>query len=296
MDPCKLAIDAFILTKQADGCSPKTLAWHRQSLTTLHRWLIANDHPLDPEDWSTMMLRTYVVYLQSTDLKPSSVTTKVQSLLVFTRWLHEEELTATNVGARVKKPNAPLTQKQPFTEDELKRLIDAADTLRDKAILYVLIDTGIRVSELVGLTRDKVLLDQNLLVVFGKGQKERVVPMSIKTSLMMRKLLMKTHDHRVFMGRKGGWLTTNGVQQLLNRLAHLANVENVHPHRFRHTYAISMLRNGSDSLVLQRLLGHTTLTMTNHYVNMVHEDLQREHATASPITKLLGGAAKGTSR
>lgn len=287
-------VDGFLMSRRADGVTENTLTWHTMSLNTFLAWIKENNQPTDPQEWSAVMLRSYIVWLQKeTDYTPSTITTKVQSLLAFTRWLEQEEFTATNVGARVKKPKLPQVQKPPFTEDELRKIMEwsARSSRRDYAIICLLIDCGLRVSEVCNLKIRNIHFSQGLLTVHGKGQKDRVAPFSSQTGNAIQRYLMKERDpdselEEVFLSVRGGRMTSNGILQMVYRVAEKARVDNVHPHRFRHTFAITYLRNGGDPLTLQRILGHTTLDMSNRYVAYNNDDLHKAHLDASPLVNL----------
>ena len=281
--------EAFFVARKADGVTAKTLLWHRTSLATFYGYLEAYGHPLDCESWTPTLLRSYVVHLQNQDYKPSTVATKVQSLLAFTRWLPEEEFTEKNVGARIKKPKVPQKHKEVFTDEELHRLLRHCSTLRDYAVLCLLIDCGLRATELATLKVENVLLGQNMLLVHGKGQKDRVIPFSPQTAKAVRRYLSKEHSGSEYLieSKSKSCLSANSLLQVVIRIGKAAGIENVHPHKFRHTFATSYLRNGGDPLTLQKLLGHTTLAMTNHYVAMNADDLSKRHLLASPLAHLL---------
>ncbi|MGC4106995.1 MAG: tyrosine-type recombinase/integrase [Thermomicrobiales bacterium] len=281
-------VDAFLLAKRADGLTPKTVQWHRSSLLTFSKWIEENSHHPNPETWNVTMLREYVVHLQSTTYTAATITTKVQSLLVFLRWLHAEDYTTTNLAAKIKKPVTPKTTLSTFSHAEMRKLLKACQSERDKVIVSLLYDCGLRANELCTLTLDRVVFEQGVLTVHGKGRKDRIVPFSATTAKAMRRYLNKEHSGSAYLieSRSHKCLSPNSLLQVLYRLGTRANVEDVHPHKFRHTFATEYLRNGGDPLTLQRLLGHTTLMMTNHYVTMQTSDLVQGHLTASPLTNL----------
>ncbi len=282
MDPF---IRAFLISRQADGVSPRTLEWHAGSLQSFARWLGDEHH--DPETWTTALLREYVVHLQQSELAPSTVTSKVQSLLAFVRWLHEEEFIASDIAARVKKPKAPSLQKQPFTTEELRALLRASrSNPRDHAIVSILIDTGVRASELCMLRCEDVLLDQSLLLVHGKGGRDRVVPLSAKCTRIVSKWMSRRDGGYVFPSMQSDHLTRHSLYKIVRRIAGRAGVTDAYCHRFRHTFALTYLRNGGSALVLQKLLGHSTLTMTTACVALTTDDLVEQHARSSPIMRL----------
>jgi integrase/recombinase XerD len=278
-------VRAFLVARQADGVSPATLEWHHFSLLSFSKWL--DDAHRDPETWTPTLLREYVVHLQGSGLAPSTVTNKVQSLLAFTRWLHEEDLIGSNPGARVKKPKAPFLQKQPYTPSELKALLQASrSSPRDHAIITTLIDTGIRANELCMLRTSDVLLGQSVLKVHGKGGKDRIVPLSIKSAKVLSKWMSKHKGEYVFPSEQSHHLTPNSLYKIVKRIGARAGVDNVYCHRFRHTFALSYLRNGGSAIALQKLLGHSSLTMTTVYVALSLDDLVEQHARSSPLMNL----------
>lgn len=284
-------VRAFLVSRQADGLTASSLEWHEMSLRSFTRWIEANNHPTDPELWNPPLIREYVVHLQTADYSGWTVTNKVQSLLAFTRWLHEEGFTEKNVAERVKKPKPPQTQRQPFSDDELRKLIKASQTnTRDAAIVALLLDTGIRANELCTLQLDDVIQSQQLVKVYGKGKKERIVPYSPHTDKLLKRWLLKGRTSEgayLFHTERSSKFNPRSLHKLMERIGQRAHVEQCYPHRFRHTAAINMLRNGMDPLTLQRVLGHTTLQMTMKYVALNTTDLQNAHATASPMMNLL---------
>ena len=169
-------------------------------------------------------------------------------------------------------------------------MLSAVKTTRDHAILLILLDTGMRAAELVNLTIDD--WRDSCLVVMGKGRKERSVPISEPTEkaiwrqLTSRKIL----DSGVRGGNalfsailNGEELTYITLRSMLIRLRKYSGVKDIHAHRFRHTFAISFLRNGGDIYTLQRILGHSTLDMVKTYLDIVRSDIVKAHQKASPV-------------
>ncbi len=290
----------FLTDRRARGCTPSTLAYHDHALRRFCRWL--DDHGHDacsPRTWTPSLLRQYIASLytattpRGTPLSPRSVTAYAASLLAFCRFLRDEGHIDADITRGVRKPRPPQEQKTAFTTRELAALLDAARLStyahRDTAILCLLLDCGLRAGEVGTLTHADVSLDDRLLVVRqGKGRKDRVVPFSEDTAEAIRRYLetRPVLGASLFESERGGPLGSSAVRQLVKRLAANAGVEDAHPHRFRHTFALSFLRNGGDAFTLRRLLGHTSLTVTQGYVNMLTDDLQRVHEQASPLKHL----------
>lgn len=180
----------------------------------------------------------------------------------------------------------------PFSQDDVSKLLDASKATgrerpRNTAIIYVLLDTGIRASELTGLTLSG--LENNFLRVFGKGSKERRVPI---TPYAMQKVVAYLdtrppgkRNTPVFLSEDNLPMTRDGLLKMLVRLGNRAGVRNVHPHKFRHTFAINYLLNGGDPYSLQAILGHSTMDMVKRYLFLTSKDVSAIHARASPLAK-----------
>ena len=297
-------IDAFLVEREAAGLSPETLRSYVADLGVFATWLRDEHHPHDPAAWDIHLLRGYVAYLQR---KPNrnapgriaamTARSYTSRLLAFLRWLHEEGYLPADLAAKLKKPRAPQKVVQPLNPGAVRAMADAAVAdrrtgVRDHALLCLLVDTGLRASEVCGLVPADVLWDQRLVKVLGKGGKERVVPFSGATATAMRRYLLSPNRREeraetLFQTEEGWALTPHGLNHIVKKLARRANVVGAHPHKLRHTFAITFLRNGGNVLVLQRILGHTTLAMTQRYVALVDDDLRAEHEAHSPVDSLL---------
>jgi site-specific recombinase XerD len=163
--------------------------------------------------------------------------------------LHEEEITPRNVAERVAQPKVPQLIKEPFGADEVRKLAAAAKSdrrngTRDAAIVLFLLDSGCRASELVGLKTANILWAQRMAKVFGKGGKERVVFFSAETMRAMQRYALggrRSDCEGFFQTEEGRALTSSGLLHVTKRVGQRAKVGNVHPHRFRHTFALTSL-------------------------------------------------------
>lgn len=194
-------------------------------------------------------------------------------------------------------PKVPDVLVPSLTASEMRSLLAAvddrsSDAVRDRALLLML-DTGIRLGELVALSIADVDLTDGRCRVMGKGSKERVVPLggrarrAIRTSLLARG--SPTADEPLFVGRRGDRLTRRAVQQLIRRLALSAGlVQRCSPHVLRHSFARAFLANGGDVFSLQRILGHSpsSLQVTRRYIRLLDEDLRAVHRRVSPVDRL----------
>lgn len=177
----------------------------------------------------------------------------------------------------------------PFSREEVSKLAAAAkeseNPLRNVAVIKVLLDTGLRASELCGLKLED--LEGDYLRVFGKGSKERRVPITaLAMSAIVDYLGLRKADKRnapVFLSKTGVALNRDSLRLLINRLALAAGVNNAHPHKFRHTFALNYLLNGGDAYTLQMILGHSTMDMVKRYIYLTSKDLAAVHNRVSPL-------------
>jgi site-specific recombinase XerD len=225
--------------------------------------------------------------LRST-LSPISVAGYVRTLKVLGNWLAIEELALAAALRTLRKPRVPDKLIEPVGDDAMRRLLAAAGS-RDRAILLLLLDTGLRVSEAAGLRLGDMRAD-GTLKVRGKGAKERIVPVGRTARAAIVRYLGKRGagrlDEALFLGRRGP-LDARGIQQVVRRLKTRIGVSGrLSPHSLRHTFARSYLVNGGDVFSLQRILGHTTLDMVKRYVALADVDLVERHRGASPADRL----------
>jgi site-specific recombinase XerD len=190
----------------------------------------------------------------------------------------------------LRRPHVPRRLIALFSDAELRRLLALADE-RERALVLLLFDTGLRLSELVSLRVGDVRPDGTLHVL-GKGAKERIVPLGTTARrALVRYLGTRARASAIdplFTGRQGA-LSQRGTQQAIARLGRRAGVgTRCSPHTFRHTFAHGYLVNGGDVFSLQQILGHATLDMVRRYVTLSEADLVARHRTASPADRLAG--------
>lgn len=218
-----------------------------------------------------------------------------------------DELGIPNIVNKVPRPDWEPRQIEPLSEDQVRALVRSAEwsapyvgrrgkpargrrptAPRDVAILLVLVDTGIRASELCGLEmRDYDQAEGRLHIRHGKGDKERSVYLGTNAQRSLWRYLATRKDTKptdsLFVVRNGSALDRNNLRHLLERIGHNARVADVHPHRFRHTFAIIFLRNGGNIYELQRILGHEKLDTVQTYLKLAQSDIataQRKHSPA----------------
>jgi site-specific recombinase XerD len=284
----RTAIEHFLTAKAAEGASPKTLEWYRMVLGRAARDLGA-DRALDALTPNEM--RAWLLTLRET-LSPISVAGYVRGLKAFGMWCATEELAEAAALRALRRPRVPHKLVEPLDDAALRRILDAA-SVRDRAIVLLMLDTGLRLSEVAGM-RPCDLRPDGTAKVTGKGARERIVPVGAVARQALARYLRQASsgDPRAiaFRARGGGPLSARGVQQVFNRLKLRAGIPGrCSPHQLRHTFARAYLVNGGDAFSLQRILGHATLDMVKRYVALADTDLVVRHRAASPADRLLSG-------
>lgn len=301
------AYEAFVLCNKSRGLSPATHRWYEQKLSRLIRFL--NEREIfDIEQVTTTHLRLFSVSLReqkirwadhpyhpacNSGLSPYTVHTYIRAMRTFFRWLTEEGIIGVNPARRVALPDLPKDAPKDISPENRDRLLKAAKPdPRDYAIVCFLADTGCRVGGLVGLTLEDLFLDDGEAVVREKGRgghKTRVVFFTARTKRALRRWLEARPDGpstAVFLSKKTDEaLTTNGINQLLKRLAEQSNVEGCfNPHSFRHGWAHEALRNGASLADVSQVLGHETKTVTiRFYTGWTTAELKERHNKFSPL-------------
>lgn len=200
---------------------------------------------------------------------------------------------------RLKLPKLPKTFPEPLSEDEIQRVLSATldctrERLRNFSIMMLFLDTGIRLDELVNLTLPKIDFAIGEMTIFGKGSKERKVPLGLQAKKALLDYLAKERpdptnpqdEECIYLTVDGFPITHGAVAKMFQRVKKLAEVPNLHPHTCRHTFSVRYLVNGGDAFSLQRILGHTSLEMTRKYVNLASGDVKEKHRRFSPMDNL----------
>jgi site-specific recombinase XerD len=312
-------VESFVLASDIARHSERTLATKRERLGRIV-WFAKR------EGWDTVSIvemRAFFAYLNHGHKQPGGrwgnprmtkpitsgrVKSYYSTLRAFFRWLIAEEEIAASPMVRIPVPIDRPDQVQPFTGDQCRALLEAAkrttNPLRDEALLCLMLDNGIRASELCSLTRGDISLEQcEVTVRCGKGGKTRQLPFSRVTRKALYRYLAdrsgvvaSTGDlmEPLFIADRGRdaahAMTANGLFQLIRRVGRMAKIAGVRcsPHTFRHTFAITFLRAGGNIFTLRIILGHETLAMTNRYVALAEADITVQHRQFSPVEHLYG--------
>lgn len=263
------AWQGYLLELRARRSSPATVKWYENRLRR------AGEALGDPDIRSvtTAILRKYFANLDATAQTAHGYFRALRALF---RWLEVEGELEVSPVKKVRAPKVPTTIKPRYTDTEIKTLV-AVCGLRDRALLLVLADSGVRASEALGLDVRDLHLDSGWVLVRGKGSKEREVPISDRAA----KALWRWLAHReekvapVFTGPGGRRLSYEGLRDVMRRLSAKTGIE-VGAHKFRHTFA-SRVGGKINPFALQKVLGHSSLAMTRHYTQLGFDDVQEEY-------------------
>ena len=240
---------------------------------------------------------------QCKPLSQATVQGYVRTLKSFFSWATREEYLAANPMTKIPVPKATTKVTNTFSQEQIAMLIAVyqgsnGSGCRNLTILLLLLDSGIRVSELVGIHLSDIgLAEGTIKITLAKGNKERLVPIG---SLVQRTLWKYINHYRprpltdkvtrLFLSEEGLPLTRSGIQQMLRRSGKRAGIIGVRcsPHTFRHTFAKNYLLNGGDIFSLQKILGHSSLASVRLYLNLFSSDVKKQHQRFSPVDNMVG--------
>jgi len=298
------ALNLFVGHQYSQNRSEHTVVAYQTDLNQFFRFA-AFELGQEPEILSVDLIDIYIVrsflgVLSEQGLARKSMARKLAALRSLFKFLCHKDILQINPVQRVASPK--LGRKLPhfLYLDQIKGLLRApndTDLLgcRDKVILELLYGSGLRVSELVGLNRENLDLDSGLIRVFGKGRKERVVPVTnysiqaIKTYLGMR----ADQNQVLLLNYQGTRLSERSVRRILDKLvAKISLEQHVNPHMLRHSFATHLLDGGADLRSVQELLGHKKLSSTQIYTHLTRERLKEVFAQAHPRAKVPNKAEK----
>jgi integrase/recombinase XerD len=302
-------IEGYRICARSEGISENTIRLTGRAVSYFNNFLTRSRLPTNIESIGVSEIRSFILYLKESprftshpsiksrdrQLTGHTINCYMRSISAFWSWLKREGFIEKNPFSSIRIPKAPKKIITPFTEEQIQRLIQSIDTasatsLRTYAIILTFLDTGMRLSELLGLKKEDIDFRNKTLKVLGKGNRERRIPIGKR----LLAALWKYQLHRPqpatgsidnFFLTQDGWpLTKNRVETIIKNLGKKAALQGVRcsPHTFRHTFCIQFLRNGANLFSLQQMTGHSSLEVLRGYVALAESDIKAAHQKYSP--------------
>ncbi|MFA4137046.1 MULTISPECIES: tyrosine-type recombinase/integrase [unclassified Brevibacillus] len=306
------AFELYLSLKKAEGVRPRTFGEYEPIMRQFRKWLI-REFPSTTlvSDVSTGIIRSYIVYIREehvnertgeVGLSPYTVNVRIRFLKAFFNALFREEIVDANPMNNVKLMKVDEDTFDPLTDDEVERLLAVPDTKeyaqwRDLAAMYLILDTGMRVTEVCGLEITEVDFKSRTITLpasKNKNRRPRVLPLSNTVAKMLYELVTESkayfNSEYVFLTNAGLQYQPDTFRRRLHMYKEKAGIDKkVTPHGLRHLWTRNFLMNGGNVYIAQRILGHQCLSTTRKYFQMTEDDLKEQHAQYSPIMRLRTG-------
>jgi integrase/recombinase XerD len=287
-------IEVFFHTCHSRNLSPGTVGFYTKKLNVFF-WFCQDLAISRVDQITSETIRHFLIFLEERQHKPGGIHCFYRTLKTFFNW-YEQETERTdwrNPIYKVKAPVVPLEPLDPVSIETIRAMIQAGTgaaltDARDRAALLFLLDTGVRLSEFLGLNREDVnLITGVILIRSGKGRKPRNVYLGNKARQTLRRYLKSRSDCNpaLWISRSGERLTETGLRMMLRRRAARGGVPVPSPHDFRRAFALERWRAGLDILTISKLMGHTSLQVLSRYMRQAGEDLEQAAREHSPVDR-----------
>lgn len=273
----KKMIDSFISSKQVEGCSERTIKYYKEIIEKF-----VNDFDKSIKQISTNEIRNYLSNYKDNSSCGSTTIDNIRRVLSsFFSWLEDEDYIIKSPVRRIHKIKTAIVVKEVLTDENLERLRDECENIRDLSLIELLISTGMRVGELVNLNINSLNFEDRSCIVLGKGNKEREVYFDAKTKLHLKEYIAKRNDSNealfVSMREPHQRLSISGIELIIRTLGMNSNINKVHPHKFRRTLATMAIDKGMPVEQVQKLLGHVKIETTMHYALVNQSNVKISH-------------------
>ena len=270
-------LNKFILSKEIEGCSNRTLNYYKDNI---NKMFDAVNLPVN--EITTEILRNYLAdYKSNSSAGMVTIDNIRRTLSSFFAWLENEDYIVKSPVRRIHKVKTTRRVKETLTDENLEKLRDTCSNVRDLAILELLISTGMRVGEITILNISDMNFQERSCIVLGKGNSEREVYFSVKSKMYIKKYLeTRTDDNEalfVSLIKPYNRLGISGIEILIRNLWKEANINKVHPHKFRRTMATMAIDKGMPIEQVQKLLGHIKIDTTMEYAMVSQNNVKNSH-------------------
>ncbi|MFS0637295.1 tyrosine-type recombinase/integrase [Mesobacillus foraminis] len=289
--------EQFMNYKQTEGLAKPTLEQYYEHLHYLSDFTGGD---LSIEEITVETFRSYIGFmLQEKKVAPTTANVRIRTIRAFLRFCFQEGWIDEPIHEKFKPVKTPEIQIEAFTPTEIKAMLNGIDDtrfvgFRDKVMIYTLLDTMVRISELLKIKRCNVDLKSGQIQLEPhetKTKRARLVPISVKTIKLLKEYIRETEDfgcETLFVTYDGRPIVSNTWRRRLTELGEKAGINNkrVSPHTFRHTGALFYIMNGGDPFSLQKILGHTDMSMVRRYIQMSDTDIKNQHKIFSPWNRV----------
>ena len=270
-------LEIFLSAKQVEGCSIKTIKYYESTVKQLYKKM-----PKKVSEYTTEDIRAYLAVFQRRHKSSKVTIDNIRRIFSsFFAWLEEEDFIVKSPVRRIHKVKTGTQVKEVLTDENLELLRDNCKTIRDLAIIDLLTSTGIRVGELVKLNRNDINFVERECLVFGKGNKERIVYFNARAKIHLQEYLKSRRDKNpalfVSLAKPHNRLQISGVEIRLRQLGRKVKLPRVHPHKFRRTLATMAIDKGMPVEQVQKLLGHVKIDTTMHYAMVNQTNVKLSH-------------------
>ena len=270
-------LEIFLSAKRIEGCSEKTLIYYKNTIQQMIDSIGKSVCTIVTED-----LRTYLAEYQKEKQSSKVTIDNIRRIFSsFFAWLEDEDYIIKSPVRRIHRIKAASTIKETYTDEQLESMRDNCDNPRDLALIDILASTGMRVGELVLLNRDDISFDERECIVFGKGDKERMVYFDARTKIHLQNYLDSRTDNNdaLFVSLKAPYnrMKIGGIELRLRGMGKRLNIEKVHPPKFRRILATVAIDKGMPIEQLQKLLGHQRIDTTLQYAMVKQSNVKIAH-------------------
>lgn len=276
-DDSQKLIDSFVYAKRIEGCSEKTLKYYRTTIEAMTEAIDKSVRHMQTDD-----LRAYLTeYQEKHDSSRVTIDNIRRILSSFFSWLEDEDHILKSPVRRIHKVKTATNIKETYTDEELEKMRDNCTELRDLAIIDMLTSTGMRIGEMVLLNKADINFNERECIVFGKGDKERVVYFDARTKIHLQNYIdsRTDSDQALFVTLRAPHtrITIGGIESRLREMGKSLEIEKVHPHKFRRTLATMAIDKGMPIEQLQQLLGHKRIDTTLQYAMVKQSNVKQAH-------------------
>ena len=270
-------VELFLSAKRIEGCSDKTLKYYKSTVDALINTINKDVKHIETDD-----IRRYLTDYQAKKNSSKVTIDNIRRILSsFFSWLEDESYILKSPVRRIHKVKTSTIIKETYSDEELEKMRDNCNELRDLAIIDMLASTGMRIGEMVLLNRSDIDFEERECVVFGKGSKERVAYFDARTKIHLQDYLdSRTDDNEalfVTLRSPHDRITIGGIETRLREFGKQIGIKKVHPHKFRRTLATMAIDKGMPIEQLQRLLGHSKIDTTLQYAMVKQSNVKNAH-------------------